>query len=88
MRDFNGRKRKRILTKVVRKPYNPDTTTTPATQNIGKEDVRTVVRIVGAPETTTQEVTKKLEEIHEEVTDNVATVNNGVQRYATKGCTM
>ena len=29
-----GRKRKRILTKIVRKPYNPDTTTTAATQKV------------------------------------------------------
>ena len=71
VRDFNGRKRKRVLTKVVRKPYNPETTTTPATQKVSEEDVRTVVRIVSA--TTTTQDTKK-DEIHEEVTENVSTV--------------
>merc|ERR1712223_352161 len=67
VRDFNGRKRKRVLTKVVRKPYNPDTTTTPATQKVSEEDVRTVVRIVGAPGTT-KDTTKHVHEVHEQVT--------------------
>ena len=45
VRDFGGRKRKRILTKIVRKPYNPETTTTAATQKLSDDDVHTVVRI-------------------------------------------
>ena len=40
-----NRKRKRVLTKVVRKPYNPDTTTPPP---VTHEYKTTVVRIAGA----------------------------------------
>jgi hypothetical protein len=47
-REYGGKtkKRKRILTKIVRKPYNPDTTTTSSTQHVSEDDTHTVVRIV------------------------------------------
>lgn len=66
--DLSGRKRKKILTKIVRKPYNPDTTTTPATQKVSEDDVHTVVRIVDP------NVEKKDPEVHEEVTESTFTV--------------
>ena len=61
--NLNGRKRKRILTKVVRKPYNPHTTTTASTAKVSEDDVHTVVRIVHPDQ-----------EPIEEITDHVSTV--------------
>ena len=79
VRDFgSGRKRKRILTKIVRKPYNPETTTTAATQKLSDDDVHTVVRIVGGgtsggsnPENNN---VKKTEGESEDITEAASTV--------------